>query len=345
MSRDINAGVACEEKLPVLSDAEASESTGEHDETLLDPRALRRCLGQFATGVTVMTAQSDGEMVGVTANSFSSLSLEPPLILWSINKLSRSLPIFQAATHFAVNILSADQVYVSQAFSRPDPLKFSKVSWTQGVGGAPVLDGVVATIICRPEAFLEGGDHIIIIGRVVCHEQRDAPVLLFSQGRYCIAEDHPELKSSTSDGTSAAVPGDSSGPLLRLLDLAHQVTSANFEDLRRAEQLTVAQIRLLARLGEGADSSIENLASRAFLGQRDAEDELIDLIGMGYVKRSVTGEMSLSLTQEGRVRLEHFKRTTREYERDFLADFSADEVKIGRRFLARLIAKHSVQLG
>jgi flavin reductase (DIM6/NTAB) family NADH-FMN oxidoreductase RutF/DNA-binding MarR family transcriptional regulator len=326
MSGDIRPGTACEGQ----------------DDLVLDQRALRRCLGQFATGVTVMTAQAGGELAGVTANSFSSLSLDPPLILWSIGKLSRSLPVFQAATHFAVNILAADQVQVSQTFSRPDPDRFSKAPWALGPGGAPLLEGTVATIVCRPEAFHDGGDHVLIVGRVVLHAQRDAPVLLFSQGRYGVAEDHPELKPSTPASTAGDALGEPSSPLLRLLSRAQHVTSANFEELRRAEQLTVAQIRLLASLSDG-DGQTEQLAARACLGQRDTEDAIADLVALGYVQRDAAD--TLSLTPAGHARRDRFRRRTAEVERAFLADFPPAEVEIGRLFLARLIAKHSAPPG
>ena len=106
----------------------------------LDPRAFRRALGNFATGVTIITACGpDGTNVGVTASSFNSLSIDPPLILWSSIKEARSCAIFEAATHFAVNILAADQMDMSNHFARQQEDKFAGVDWKAGIGGAPIL--------------------------------------------------------------------------------------------------------------------------------------------------------------------------------------------------------------
>jgi len=159
----------------------------------VDARALRRCLGQFGTGVTVITARVGAERVGVTANSFSSMSLDPPLVLWSIKRTSRSFEAFQAAEHFAVNILSSEQVAIAQAFSGSAADKFSGVDWTAGKTGAPVILGTIATIECRVQLRHDGGDHVVLIGYADDFRQSHGEALLFCQGRYAVAIDHPQL--------------------------------------------------------------------------------------------------------------------------------------------------------
>src|SRR5262245_40101805 len=159
-----------------------------------DARSFRRCLGAFATGVTVITAQSGDQRAGVTATSFSSVSLDPPLILWSVSRSARSFPVFRDATHFAVNILAASQVEVSQCFASPEPDRFAGMRWRPGVGGAPLLEGVVAHLECSTEAQYDGGDHLIIVGRVRNFLQFEGAGLLFAEGRYGIAEDHPNAR-------------------------------------------------------------------------------------------------------------------------------------------------------
>jgi flavin reductase (DIM6/NTAB) family NADH-FMN oxidoreductase RutF/DNA-binding MarR family transcriptional regulator len=308
-----------------------------------DTRALRSCLGQFATGVTVMTAYAQGETVGVTANSFSSLSLDPPLILWSIGRSSRSLPVFQAASHFAVNILAADQIFVSQMFSRPGPDRFSQVPWSAGPGGAPVLDGTVASLICRPEAFHDGGDHILIVGRVIQHSQRDAAALLFSQGRYRVAEEHPDLRSASRACAPERTECDVSAPLVRLLHRAHHFTSERFELLRRTEQLSVVQIRLLGMLVDGVQGGVDQLAGRACVRLQEAADAVQELQAMGYVVQQMSGQVAL--TSEGRDHHERFQRLIATVERKFLDGFTTAEVDAGRRFLSRLIAINSASQG
>src|SRR5262245_25032196 len=102
----------------------------------------------FATGVTVITAQSGDRLVGLTANSFSSVSLDPPLVLWSIKRTARSFAVFRDATHFAVNILAADQIALSQCFSSAESDRFAGTQWRAGADGAPLLEGVVAHFEC-----------------------------------------------------------------------------------------------------------------------------------------------------------------------------------------------------
>lgn len=151
----------------------------------LDPRALRRALGCFATGVAVVTAASPyGMLAGVTVNSFASLSLDPPLVLWSLSARSPNLGLFRNATHFAVNILAEDQRDLSARFATPMPSKFAGVDWTPGLGNAPLLPGCAARFECATAAQAEGGDHVLFTGRVERHWEGEREPLLFLRGRY-----------------------------------------------------------------------------------------------------------------------------------------------------------------
>jgi 4-hydroxyphenylacetate 3-hydroxylase, reductase component len=156
-----------------------------------EPEAFRRCLGQFATGVTVVTANINGELVGLTVNSFASVSLDPPLILWSINAASGSYAKFSVADSFSINVLAEDQIALSRHFGRSGGDKFSSIAWSKGANGAPILDGVAAFFECSRESEHKGGDHLILVGRVQRAVQFDRNTLLFAQGRYRIAADHP----------------------------------------------------------------------------------------------------------------------------------------------------------
>lgn len=167
------------------------ESPLEHGDPVLDPIAYRRSLGQFATGVTIVTARTRGDRVGMTANSFSSVSLDPPLVLWSIKQTSTSFDAFEEASHFAINVLSVDQRHLSGHFGRSDPDKFANVSWSEGIDGAPLLHGTTAIFECQKMAEFEGGDHLIMLGRVLRFSRYERPALLFVQGKYAIAADHP----------------------------------------------------------------------------------------------------------------------------------------------------------
>ena len=149
-------------------------------------QALRAALGRFATGVTIITClDGRGEAVGLTANSFASLSLDPPLVLWSLRKASASRPAFEAARHFAINVLAETQVDLSRRFaSAAVPDKFAEGAWAPGLGGVPVLAGCAAVFECQAEACHDIGDHLLFIGRV--HRLADVavPPLLFQGGHY-----------------------------------------------------------------------------------------------------------------------------------------------------------------
>ncbi|SDG78616.1 flavin reductase family protein [Roseospirillum parvum] len=149
-----------------------------------DSRAFRSALGLFATGVTVVTTgDGGGRTAGMTVNSFSSVSLDPPLILWCLGKGSPSQPVFEAAGHFAVNVLAAGQEALSTQFARPGD-KFAGVDWRPGRFGDPLIEGAIATFECRTTARHDAGDHLILVGQVAHFDHRDGEPLLFFGGRY-----------------------------------------------------------------------------------------------------------------------------------------------------------------
>ena len=133
----------------------------------IDTRDLRAALAGFPTGVTVVTARTrEGRRVGVTVNSFCSVSLEPPLLLWCLSRTAPSRVVFSVASHFAIHVLAAGQGRLSRRFSRAAQDKFSGLELGEGLGGAPRLAGVVALFECRRTGLHEAGDHDIILGRV-----------------------------------------------------------------------------------------------------------------------------------------------------------------------------------
>ena len=149
------------------------------------PPMLRAALGRFATGVTIITcAGPDGLPVGLTANSFSALSLDPPLVLWSLRQASGSLAAFDAAPHFAVNVLAESQVELSRRFASSVADKFAEGAWAAGVGGAPVLAGCAAVFECEVAGRQVAGDHVLFIGRVLRLADLSVAPLLFQGGHY-----------------------------------------------------------------------------------------------------------------------------------------------------------------
>jgi flavin reductase (DIM6/NTAB) family NADH-FMN oxidoreductase RutF len=147
---------------------------------------FRAALGMFATGVTIVTALDDNDTpIGLTANSFNSVSMSPPLVLWSLARSAGSMAAFSAGSHYAINILSADQQDLAKQFASKGLDRFAGVSYTAGSGGAPLLDGAVARFECFNRSRYEEGDHVIFVGEVErCTYTQGASPLLFHGGKF-----------------------------------------------------------------------------------------------------------------------------------------------------------------
>ena len=217
-------------------------------------QAFRQALGSFATGVTVATTLDEGGTpVGVTASSFNSVSLDPPMVLWSLAKDSFSCPAFAASGHFAIHVLTASQEALSNRFARSGTDKFDGLHWQAGELGSPIFDEFAARFECRTEHLYEGGDHIIMVGEVVDFEARDEAPLLFHGGRY--GDHRPRVDAGHEGGE----------PLLQILAKAQDAVLASetaldaarhSQALERAlsDQLGASEVmatrRVLARLAE-----------------------------------------------------------------------------------------------
>ena len=147
---------------------------------------FRAALGMFATGVTIVTARApNGTPVGLTANSFNSVSLSPPLVLWSLARSAASMPAFEQGSHYTINILSAEQHALAARFASKAVDRFDGVLFHEGAGGAPVLDGAAAVFECFNRSRYEEGDHVIFVGEVErCSARPGAQPLIFHGGRY-----------------------------------------------------------------------------------------------------------------------------------------------------------------
>lgn len=148
-------------------------------------RDYRRALGTFATGVTVVTTRGpDGAPLGLTVNSFASVSLDPPLVSWCLATTALSFDAFRHASHFAVNVLALEQVDLVHHFAQRRLDKFDGLATEPGLGGVPLLGGVAARFECRTVASHRGGDHLIFLGEVERYERFEAEPLIFLGGRY-----------------------------------------------------------------------------------------------------------------------------------------------------------------
>ncbi|GAB4070868.1 flavin reductase family protein [Ancylobacter sonchi] len=148
-------------------------------------RSFRNALGRFATGVTVVTSRCGANaLVGLTISSFNAVSLDPPLVLWSLSRRSRSLEAIRGADGFIVNVLAGHQSELAMRFARGGPDDFDGVAWEPSSSGHPVLGETVAHFVCVQHAEHDGGDHVIFLGRVVDFAERPGEPLIFAQGRF-----------------------------------------------------------------------------------------------------------------------------------------------------------------
>jgi flavin reductase (DIM6/NTAB) family NADH-FMN oxidoreductase RutF/DNA-binding MarR family transcriptional regulator len=306
----------------------------EQGDPAADPRAFRRCLGQFSTGVTVVTTILDGKPVGVTANSFSSLSLEPPLVLWSIGLTSRSCSAFAQAKHFAINILKSDQIDISQQFAGASKDKFEHVLWTAGSLGSPVLPDVLAVIECEMETQIAGGDHIIIIGRVRNYARFGGSPLLYSQGRYALAEDHPSLLTRPAQQSEPPAKWQVHDlRLVALLAYVEMYASDLFERYRQSEGINLPQSRTVFALREAGALSIDEIVRQTCLPPVSIEDAIPGLVD----KHLVAGKDGLyGLTDTGRALCSRLTAHLERFESEHLDGISKQDIAATRRVLEQL---------
>lgn len=289
-----------------------------------DERAFRQALGRFTTGVTIVTATTGGDRstwVGVTANSFTSVSLQPPMVLWSLGRNSRSFEAFADSTHFAVHVLAENQQELSNRFARTIDDKFGELVCGTGVGGVPLLPECVACFECRTAHVYEGGDHLIFVGEVLNFSHRDRAPLVFHEGRYAALEDHPELAWA---GRSGRQPGDAAlgeDHLHALLARASRRMAADFHRAVRGAGLEIADWHALAVLADERPRTLEELADSVVMKAGDMADLADRLLAAGLLERRGDGPdpiHRLSLTAEGRAKVAALLEQARAQEKGVL---------------------------
>lgn len=302
-----------------------------------DPRAFRRCLGQYATGVAVMTACDGSQLAGMSANSFAALSLDPPLVLWSIRRNSASLPVFQRATHYAVNVLGADQAAVSMRFASPEPDKFESVAWTGGLGKAPLLENCLAHFECRLHQVIEGGDHLILVGLVERFTRFEGKPLLFSQGGYAL----PQEFLDSIEATPSVIGSDPKGlpfrmedaSLMRIANYASQRLNARFEEFQEHKEFSRSAFRMLAWLRH-EPRSVADLVSLTYMGQREVQEGLHALVTRHLLVQDEQDRFCL--TPSGLDFAQAMAGQVTEFERSVLEQLPAEDVRQIRHCLVTL---------
>jgi 3-hydroxy-9,10-secoandrosta-1,3,5(10)-triene-9,17-dione monooxygenase reductase component len=307
--------------------------------TSLDPRTLRSAFGSFTTGVTIVTTRSEeaGD-VGLTANSFSSVSLDPPMVLWSLSRTSSSLSAFEAAEHFAVHVLSAEQEPLSGRFATKGIDKFAGLSLGRGPEAIPLLEGCAARFACRTVHRYEGGDHIIFVGEVLDFTHGESKPLAFHGGQYAtllrrkVAATHCD-----QDGTSLT----SDNVLFHISRLFFDLRGDAVAE-RRRRNWNEAEYGVLNSLGREDGQSLAELEPEARRRGRElASGTLLSLQEKGLIEvEGAPGPaMRARLTERGRDGVVAIIGMLKAAESDALSSLDDGEAHVLRALLSRASAR------
>lgn len=299
-----------------------------------DQRGFRDALGAFATGVTIATTSDvHGQPVGVTASSFNSVSLDPPLILWSLARTSLSHDAFSASGHFAVHVLAATQEELSNRFARRGDDKFAGVAWQPGVLGSPLLAEYAARFQCRTRHMYEGGDHVILVGEVVAHDFCNVPPLLFHGGRYAERRHrHTGDSAQTVDIEHGRFSDDF---LFYLISRAHFQTSRPTRTALARMGLDMETHLTLAILSMDAPLNAADIGARlSHTGHAPDAAALQAMVARGLL--AAQGDRFV-LADEGRSRFIETLAISKAYEADLTDHFTAAELAEMKILLRRLI--------
>lgn len=298
---------------------------------------FRRSLSEFSTGVTVITTSVNGERFGLTSNSFASVSLAPPLILWSIRRESTSFPAFAGCSHFAVNILADDQIALSQRFAKSGPDKFRDVACGAGEGNGPLLSGVAATFECVNSQAYDGGDHLILIGEVLRYHRYDRQPLLFIKGRYAVSADHPSSKVLVGNGQATQLEGGRERVLSNLMIRAYSTIAARLEQGRQSEGLglTLMQARLLRAAAASPDRTLDQLMPELLLDFNASQSLLESVISLGLIMVDQRGRVGL--TREGDERVQAIVAHAEANEETMFRDIAGSDLDTLRRVLNTMV--------
>ncbi|MCP4595711.1 flavin reductase [Neptuniibacter sp.] len=295
-------------------------------QTEFDAKDFRRSLSQFPTGVTVITTlDADGNPVGVTASSFNSVSMDPALVLWSIDKGAHSLSAFENAEYFAVNVLNRDQVSTSNNFASRGEDKFANAKYSSGLGGAPVLDDYAAQFECKTWAVYEGGDHLILVGQVEQYRYNDAAEpLVFARGSYAVSAQHPEMTNKPSATTENGEGDFVQDYLLYLLRATYQNFSNQlYPRLQEECGITPEEWRILARMIGNpviATHQLSEMVMQPEVGLKITADHMV---GKGMV--SYSNDNTLQITEKGSEIAAKMQQLALKEEAELLSHLSDDQ--------------------
>jgi 3-hydroxy-9,10-secoandrosta-1,3,5(10)-triene-9,17-dione monooxygenase reductase component len=304
----------------------------------LDQKEFRKALGLFATGVTIVTARdAAGTPVGVTANSFNSVSLDPPMVLWSLAKTAHSLQTFTQTEWWNVHILATHQEPLSNRFARSGTDKFAQLALDSGISDAPLISGCTARFQYRTKFLYEGGDHIILVGEVRAHDQTAHPPLLYVSGRYALAT--PRAGEVSSDPAAAGRPTLFSENLLGfLLGRAHLLYMNGFRHALTRHGLSDSDFFILSLLGLQQPLSLEDISSHlSFTGIEINPLIMNSLYERGFVSAAAPGPPRYHLSKRGETVVLHAMAACKAVEEDLVGRLGEHETGSLRNLLKRVI--------
>lgn len=301
-----------------------------------DAKEFRRALGNFATGVTVITAQDNqNNKVGVTANSFNSVSLDPPLVLWSLVKSSSSYKVFEQAKHFAVNVLAADQIDISNHFAKPSDDKFAGIEFDLGVGNSPILRNTTACFQCEQHQIIDGGDHWIMIGKVVSFEHVGSNPLLYVQGSYAGAIPFTASAATKTDQTQNSLKSLDrlNNNAFYLMNKVLQKAQENYLPKQASTGLNTSEARLLLVLSDAKEMHLDELKRLVTIPSTDVESGVERLIQTGLLSNE------LSLTTKGHDMAERLWNIANKQQEDIFGDFTQEEYATFKKLMQSVLTQ------
>lgn len=302
---------------------------------------FRQALGAFATGVTIVTTQTaDGRDVGLTANSFNSVSLDPPMVLWSLARNSLSLPHFLSAEFFAVHVLASNQEPLSNVFAAKGADKFAGLGIQRGQGQVPLLDGCAARFQCRTAYRYEGGDHVIFVGEVVEFDRSDRPPLVFHGGNYAISARKPSAQPREGRRHGETDNSFNRDFLIYLLGRAHHQQFLKLQSELERHGLAETDWYVLTLLGSEDRQTVAALdAQLAYTGTEVTYDQMAGLALADFVQLHGPHdpEASVTLTPKGRQALIELVAAAKAAEADAERSLGQDETRLLKIWLRRII--------
>ena len=307
-----------------------------------DSQRFRQALGTFTTGVTIVTTvDAAGNDVGVTANSFNSVSLTPPMVLWSLSRTSTNMAAFLAAQHFAVHVLASNQDGLATRFARRGVDRFAGMSPARGLGGVALLEGCAARFECRTAFRYEGGDHEIFVGEVMNFEHCELEPLVFKRGRFAFAVGKAPALAAADDSRPPAADGAFEQDfLVYLLGRAYHQLYLRIKPEIARRDLGDAEYFTLSMLGVRDGRTPEELdALLAYMGLRVTQSVTGRLAELGLVKVEGTpgGAERLWLTAAGRRSLVELLAVAEAASADAERDLDPSESGLLRQLLASII--------